>query len=136
MCILCRVEIRSHIRSVRIGDDERDKDADGAGSDGELDFDDAAVQWPAKPADYDSDYDFQNFDAPDEPDTVEKFSAGEYVCLMVPGDKQAYARFKVQNQVDLTVTALIKSPCGLVQFGPGVYALVEFVGTMSGVITI
>jgi hypothetical protein len=126
---------------VRIGDDDGDQDAtrkEADEGDGELDFDDAAAEWPAKPADYDSDYDFTNFDPPSDVDTetVEKFSAGEYVCLMVPNDKLAYARFKIQNHVDLTVTALIKSPGGLVQFGPGVYALVEFVGAMPGVITI
>ena len=128
-CILCGVNIRFDIRSVCIDDDQ----AGGSGSN-----DDAhspPLQWPAKPADYDSDKDLDNLSEDDDTiQSVEKFKAGEYVCLMVQGDELAYASFVVQKHVDLPVTALIKTPCGLKRFGPGVYALVAFCHTMPGVI--
>jgi hypothetical protein len=120
-------------------DDDHESDQQG-GSDDEGDSDDNVADfkpsagWPAKPADYDSDEDFENMSTTDF-DSVEQFKAGEYVCLMAQGDPKAYAMFKVQT-VNMDVYALHKSPCGLKHYGPGVYALVQFCHLLEGVCTI
>ena len=121
------------------GDDGEGEEADGSNDD-DLGDDFQSTTWPAKPVDYDSGEDYENLrlQLNDVPvlDSVEKFAKGEYVCLMVKGDLQAYAQLKVQSLVDLEVYALQKSPCGLKRYGPGVYALVEFCHFLPGVCTI
>ena len=135
MHLRCGVNIWCHIRSVCIDDDE--EQASGSQDQSDDNAVGSTATWPDRPADYNSEEDVGNLSDEDETvESVEKFKRGEYVCLMVGGDPEAYAQFRIHNHVNLPVTALMKSPCRLQRFGPGVYALVEFCHELAGVITI
>ena len=103
------------------GDDLDDKLESSDGDPNEVLLD---TEWPKRPAEYNSDDDWDGELKNNHIESTERFKPNEYVVLMHPGDTMGYAKFKLRI-AHASVVALRKIRGGVCKDPPSMYALVD-----------